>query len=163
MAPVWRRGRIAPPWPWESWEATKGKSQIWGSKKWSRFLRDSDPRKTALTRTSSIYKRQTRTLVRKGAPQKQGCNCQRVINICSWAPDVARHPDLLIDRQSQCDFDLCSVKIPCEGWVECLHRSPARRRRRQKGSLESETAKYGREFHGTRTLEWLIWREQQQL
>jgi hypothetical protein len=29
-----------------------------------------DPRKTALTRASSIYKRQTRPLVRKGAPTK---------------------------------------------------------------------------------------------
>jgi hypothetical protein len=31
------------------------------------------------------------------------------------------------------------------------HRSPAGRRRRQKGSLESETVKYGRESQGTRT------------
>jgi hypothetical protein len=38
----------------------KGKSHIWDSKIWSRVQRDSDPRKTALARTSSIYKRQTR-------------------------------------------------------------------------------------------------------
>jgi hypothetical protein len=38
-------------------------------------------RKTALARTSSIYKRQTRHLVIEGAPQKQGRNCQTVINI----------------------------------------------------------------------------------
>jgi hypothetical protein len=31
----------------------------------------SDPRKTALARTSSIYKRQIRPLVREGAPQKK--------------------------------------------------------------------------------------------
>jgi hypothetical protein len=31
---------------------------------------DSDPRKTTLERTSSIYKSQTRPLVREGAPQK---------------------------------------------------------------------------------------------
>jgi hypothetical protein len=28
----------------------------------------------------------------------------------------------------------------------------------EKGSLESETVKYGRESHGTRTREWLHWR-----
>jgi hypothetical protein len=32
---------------------------------------DSDPRKTALARVSSAYIRQTRPLVREGAPQKQ--------------------------------------------------------------------------------------------
>jgi hypothetical protein len=41
----------------------------------------------------------------RGAPQKQDRNCQTVINIWSWAPDGARHLDLLTDRQSQCDFD----------------------------------------------------------
>jgi hypothetical protein len=29
----------------------------------------------------------------------------------------------------------------------------------EKGRLESETVKYGRDSHGTRTLEWLRWRE----
>jgi hypothetical protein len=38
-------------------------------------------------------------------PTKQDRNCHKVINIWSWAPDGARHQDLLIDRQSQCDFD----------------------------------------------------------
>jgi hypothetical protein len=33
--------------------------------------RDSDPRKTALARASSIYKRHTRPLVREGAPQNK--------------------------------------------------------------------------------------------
>jgi hypothetical protein len=45
--------------------------------------RDSDPRNTALARASSIYKRQTRSLVREGAPQKQDQNCQTIINIWS--------------------------------------------------------------------------------
>jgi hypothetical protein len=48
----------------------KGKSQTWDSKIWSRVPRNSDPRKTALARNSSIYKRQTRPLVRDGAPTK---------------------------------------------------------------------------------------------
>jgi hypothetical protein len=48
----------------------KGKSQIWDSKIWSRVPRDSDPRKTALARASSIYKKQTCLLVRGGAKQK---------------------------------------------------------------------------------------------
>jgi hypothetical protein len=76
------------------------KSQIWDSKIWSRVPKDSDPRKTTLARASSIYKGQTRPLVREGALQKQDRNCQRVINIWSWAPDGARHQDLLIDWPS---------------------------------------------------------------
>jgi hypothetical protein len=50
----------------------KGKPQLWESKIWSRVPRDSDPRKWA--RAVSIYKRQTRPLVREVVPQKQGCN-----------------------------------------------------------------------------------------
>jgi hypothetical protein len=40
---------------------------------------------------------------------------------------------------------------PCGGGVEYLHRDPASRRKRRKGSLESETVKYGHESYGTRT------------
>jgi hypothetical protein len=36
---------------------------------------DSDQRKIALARASSIYKRQTRPLVREGASQEQHRNC----------------------------------------------------------------------------------------
>jgi hypothetical protein len=86
----------------------KGKSQIWVSKIWSRVPRDSYPRKIALARASSIYKRQTRLLVTEGNPQKQDRNCLTVINISSWAPDGARHLDWLTDwptdRQSQCGW-----------------------------------------------------------
>jgi hypothetical protein len=57
----------------------KGKFQVWDSKIWSRVPRDSDTRKPTLARTSSIYKRQSRPLVREGDPQKQYCNCQTVI------------------------------------------------------------------------------------
>jgi hypothetical protein len=78
----------------------KGKYQIWDRKIWSWVLRDSDPRKTTLPRASSIYKRQTRPLVREGAPQKQDRNCQREIIIWTWAPDGARHQDLLLDSPS---------------------------------------------------------------
>jgi hypothetical protein len=42
-----------------------------------------DPRMTALAKASSMYKRQTRPLVREDAPQKQDRNCQTVINIWS--------------------------------------------------------------------------------
>jgi hypothetical protein len=49
------------------------------------------------SRASSIYKRQTRPLVREGAPQKQDRNCQIVIY---WGSTPR-----LTDRQSQCDFD----------------------------------------------------------
>jgi hypothetical protein len=78
----------------------KGKSQIWDSRIWSLVPRDSDLRKTELARASSIYKRQTRSLVREGAPQNQDFNCQTVINIWSWAPDGAWHQDLLTDWPS---------------------------------------------------------------
>jgi hypothetical protein len=53
----------------------KEMSQIWESKIWSPVPRDSDPRKTALARVSSTYKRQIRPLVREGAPQEQDRNC----------------------------------------------------------------------------------------
>jgi hypothetical protein len=49
----------------------KGKSRIWDSKIWSRVPRDSDPRKTALTRASSIYETQTCPLVREGTPTER--------------------------------------------------------------------------------------------
>jgi hypothetical protein len=58
----------------------KGKSQIWDSKIWSRV---SDPRKIALVRTSSMYKRQTRPHIRESGAQKQDRSCQRLINIWS--------------------------------------------------------------------------------
>jgi hypothetical protein len=66
----------------------KAKSQVWESKIWLRFPRDSDPRKTRLARTSSIYKRQTRPLVREGAPQNKTVTYG------------ARQKDLLIDWPS---------------------------------------------------------------
>jgi hypothetical protein len=56
-----------------------------------------ETRTTALARASGTYKRQTRPLVRDGAPRKQERNCQTEINIWSWAPDGAQHQDLLTD------------------------------------------------------------------
>jgi hypothetical protein len=64
----------------------KGKSQIWDSKIWSRVPRDSDLRKTALAWASSNCKRQTRPLVREGAPKQQTRNCQTIIKIRSLSP-----------------------------------------------------------------------------
>jgi hypothetical protein len=49
----------------------KGKSRIWDSKIWSRVPRDSDPRMTALVRTSSNCKREIRPLVSESAPYQQ--------------------------------------------------------------------------------------------
>jgi hypothetical protein len=54
---------------------------------WSCVSRDSDPRMTALARTSNNCKRQTRPLVREGALHRHIRNCLAVIKICSWAPD----------------------------------------------------------------------------
>jgi hypothetical protein len=63
-----------------------------GTRTWER-LRWEDP--------AAYKKRQTRPLVREGAPQKQDRNCQIVIdNIWSWVPDGARHQDLVTDWPS---------------------------------------------------------------
>jgi hypothetical protein len=75
-------------------------SNLRQKKIWLRVPRNSDPRKTTLARASSIYKRQIRPLIREDAPEKQDRICQRVTNIWSWAPDEARHQDLLIDWPS---------------------------------------------------------------
>jgi hypothetical protein len=48
------------------------------NKFWSRVPRDSDSRKTALARPSSIYKRQSRSLVGEGVPQKQAHNLMKI-------------------------------------------------------------------------------------
>jgi hypothetical protein len=80
-SPVWRRSRIPPPRVIGGDE--KGSLRCEDSKIWSQVPRDSDPRKTAPARASSIYKRQTRPLAREDAPQKQDRNCQTVINIWS--------------------------------------------------------------------------------
>jgi hypothetical protein len=84
-----------------------GKSQIWDSKIWLRVPRDSNPRKTELARASSIYKRQTRHLVKEGTPQKQDRNCQTVI-ISGHEPQMGLDTKTywLTDHQSQSDFDL---------------------------------------------------------
>jgi hypothetical protein len=50
---------------------------------WPPGLVTHNPRKTVLTRASSIYKRQTLPLIREDAPRKQDRNSQIVINICS--------------------------------------------------------------------------------
>jgi hypothetical protein len=53
------------------------------------------PEKDCAGKASRTYKRQTRPLVREGAPRKQERNCQTEINIWSWAPDGSRYQDLL--------------------------------------------------------------------
>jgi hypothetical protein len=134
----------------------KGKSHIWDSKIWSRIPRDSDQRKTTLARASSIYKRQTRPLVREGAR-----NCQRVINICSWAPDAARHQDLLTDWPTISRNVTLTLLVQLARVEAASNTSTVALRvvgGDEKGSLESERVKYGHESHGTRTREWLRWR-----
>jgi hypothetical protein len=48
-------------------------------------------------RGPAAYSKDRPVLSSVGAPQGQERNCQKVINIWSWAPDEARHQDLLID------------------------------------------------------------------
>jgi hypothetical protein len=60
-------------------------------------------------------KRQTRPLAREGAPQKQDCNCQRVIYM---GLDTKTY--WLTNRQSQCDFDfnLTEKSVIAELWIK---------------------------------------------
>jgi hypothetical protein len=83
---------------------------------------------------------QTRPLVREGAPYGQNCNFQWKINIWSWAPDGARHQD----RQT----DWLSVAKWLWLWLTGQD---------EKGSLKSETVKYGHESQVTPTRERLRW------
>jgi hypothetical protein len=104
----------------------KGKSRIWDSKIWSRVPLDSDPRMTALARTSSNCKQQTHPLVREGAPHQQTRNCLTVIKILSWSPDglfIPRHTGRLtvgrnvrLDRQKQhgSRVELCVQTPACQ-------------------------------------------------
>jgi hypothetical protein len=66
----------------------------------------------------------------------------------------------LTDRQSQCDFDFARDRL--ETRVEAGSNTSTVTLRvvrgDEKGSLESETIKYGRESQGTGTREWLRWR-----
>jgi hypothetical protein len=66
----------------------KGKSQICDSKIRSQVPKGLGPEKGcgALARASGTYKRQTRPLVREGAPRKQERNCQTEINIWGSIP-----------------------------------------------------------------------------
>jgi hypothetical protein len=67
---------------------------------WSSVPRDSDPRKAALARASSIYKRHTASRKRGRPTENKPVTVKRVINIWSWAPDGARHQDLPTDWPS---------------------------------------------------------------
>jgi hypothetical protein len=62
----------------------------------------------------------------------------------------------LTDLQSQCDFDFNSSRVEAGSNTSTVALRVVGGD--EKGSLEYETAKYGRKFHGTRTLEWLRWR-----
>jgi hypothetical protein len=55
------------------------------------------PEKVCAGKDQQNIKKQTRPLVREGVPQEEDRNCHRVINIWPWAPDGARHQDLLTD------------------------------------------------------------------
>jgi hypothetical protein len=52
---------------------------------------------------------------------------------------------------------MSKLSNPCRGGIEYLHRDQASGRRRRKGSLKSETVKYGRKSQGTKIRERLRW------
>jgi hypothetical protein len=80
-----------------TWPSRLRESRIWDSKMWSWIPKDSDPRMTALARTSSHCKRQTRPIVRKGTPHQQTRNYLTVTKIWSWAQAGYWHRDRLAD------------------------------------------------------------------
>jgi predicted alpha/beta hydrolase len=86
--------------------------------------------------TSSICKRQSRTFFIESAPYEHIRNCLTVIQIWSRAPDVC-----LTARQTG---RLIIGRIIALTWTM---------------SLESETVKYDHRSRGTRTRDWLRWRE----
>jgi hypothetical protein len=111
----------------------KGKPRIWDSKIWPRILQDSDPKMTALARTSSNCKQQTRPLVREGAPDQQTRNCQTIIKIWSLAPNGCFVPRqtgrLTVGRNITLTLTLFwSVEDTRElqSWVSCRSRQTAR-------------------------------------
>jgi hypothetical protein len=84
----------------------KEKSRIWDSKIWSRVPRDSDPRMTALARTSSNCKWQTRPLVRESVPHQQTRNClinKNLVVSPRWV--FYSKTDWPTDRRSKHNFD----------------------------------------------------------
>jgi hypothetical protein len=66
--------------PASSRRRRKGRSRIWDIKMWSRVLRDSDPRMTALAKASRNYKRQTRPLVRESSPHQRPLLLNGLVN-----------------------------------------------------------------------------------
>jgi hypothetical protein len=72
--------------------------------------RESDPKMTSLARTRSNCKRQTRPLVREGAPHQQTRNCLTVIKIWSYAPNgcfIARQTGwLTVGRNTQTQIQI---------------------------------------------------------
>jgi hypothetical protein len=78
----------------------KGMSQIWDSKIWSRVPRDSTPERLCWQGPAAYINERPLFSSERAPHKKQDRNCQTVINIWSWAPDGARHQDLLTDWPS---------------------------------------------------------------
>jgi hypothetical protein len=120
---------------------------------------------------------QTRPLVRQDAPQKQDRNCQIEIYIWSWAPDGARHQDLLTDWSSVATwlrlrlltkdipyFNVTSGGIRCNKGTPIIKKSPtppflSNEEQRKKGKTKVLTLnKYmAMGPSGTRCQEWPCW------
>jgi hypothetical protein len=139
---------------------------------WSWVLRDLGPRVTA----NCTSKLQTRPLVRKGAPQHER-KCPTVIQIWSWITDEGLTPRRTGRLTVGHNITWTWVR-EFGGGLEYFHRSTASHKRLRKGNplsggisrspctwgmwirgpgVSNETAKYGRQFYGTRTRKWLLW------
>jgi hypothetical protein len=111
--------------------------------------------------------KQTRPLVREGAPQKQDRNCQRVINIWSWARDGARRQELTIDWSSVSMWLWLDFDYPCtlsggkvtSGGVRCSKWTPIYIYKRPTPPLSirriNEREKKQRPWHWTNIWPWV--------
>jgi hypothetical protein len=124
----------------------KGKSQIWDSKIWS----DSDPRKLRWQGPAAGTNYRPVLSSERVPHKKQDRNCQTVINIWSWAPDGARHQDLLtvshnvtltlVKSETRVEVGSnTSVEAGLNTFTVTLRVVGGD----EKGNLKSETVKYG--------------------
>jgi hypothetical protein len=88
----------------------KGKSQCWDRYIWARVPKASDQRKIALARASSIYKRQTRPLVREVAPQEQDRNCH------TGNQDLVVSPKWVLYSKTDWPADRRNIKLNSAHW-----------------------------------------------
>jgi hypothetical protein len=77
------------------------------------------PEKDCAGKASSMYKRQTRPLVREGSPQKQGRNCQKINKylVNNGGSNLRRRSQMIEERLQQLvELEKCG----CEKTTSCV-------------------------------------------